>query len=221
MKKTVLAVTTFFSITAYSQDKSQNTIWPDGVNAAAYTDISVDRGTVLDRELSSLRLLAGFQLVRLWEAASISVGFGKVGFYDAVHDWDDGDEKFQFNYQGPTLGVELFPNFPINAEIVHFINPRGKGVEKISSELTSGLEEQGDYRMRYNFKIQDTTLYMGVRLWDQLRLMVGLGNRSIDWTYKVTRHDEDATVSGIERPTSGSETSQYILVGIRGTQLMN
>ena len=220
MKVFLLALTFLTPFYGFSQDNSQKTLWPNGVNAAAFGEIGIDQGTVNERQISNLRLLAGFQFLRLWDMVSISFGYGKIGWYDAVYDWDDKAEKFQFNYQGPTAGIHLFPNGWVSIDAVHFFNPKGRGVEKILED-SSGTEVSGaDFRYRFEYKIQDTTIYMGIKIWEQLRLVLGVGNRTIDWESRITADDEPGTVTGLSN-SSGSESEQYFLLGIRGTQLMS
>ena len=205
----------------HGQGQSKNSLWPNGLNAAAFTDISIDQGTINGATISNLRLLAGFQLYRLWDVLSLSLGYGKVGFYDAVHDWDDAINSFQLNYQGPTIGIEFAPNWPVSFEIIHFYNPGGKAVERLAdSDNPDNLS--GDLRARYNYDVQDTTLYLGIRVWDNLRMVLGMGNRTLDYTYEVTNNnvvDDDLSVGG--KAKSGSESEPYILLGIRGTQVLN
>ena len=219
LKSICLTVTLVLPTLSFGQDKSQKTLYPDGFNAAAYTDLSLDRGTINDSSISSFRLLAGLQLYRLWDVVSLSVGYGKVGWYDAIYDWDENMDTFQVNYQGPTVGIEFMPNWPVSFEIIHFYNPSGGASEKVKNSLLTG-----DVRVRYDYDVKDTTLYLGVHIWKQLKLVLGTGTRKFDWTYKTTQGDNDVAVNRTgftDRAQTGSQSEGYFLIGLRATQVMS
>lgn len=221
MKIVALSVLIWLSTTAtlQAQDKSRNTIWPNGLNAAAYTNMSVEHSTVHDRQILSPRLMIGAQVYRSGDLFSICLGYGKVGFYDGIQDLSDEETKFQFNYQGPNVSFELFPNGRVSADFTYWFEPEGKGVRKLSSEETAGRDE-GDYRVRYGYNVEEIGFGVNFRFWDSLQATIGVGSRNIKWSSKITRNDETITDLSINEPSSGSESSTYIMIGLRGSQLI-
>lgn len=196
--------------TLKAQDKSKQNFIFNGVNAATYTNISIDKGSVEGRDMSNLRLLVGIQVWRFWDIASLSLGFGKVGFYDAVYEWgDSSSDSFQFNYQGPTIGLVLVPNWYVSFEAMYWYAPSGKGRRTINPT---------DHQ-EFEYDVSETTIYAGFRIWDQLKFIVGLGQRTLKGSSRGFRDNVENSAVAAATNFSNSGGS-YILVGVQGTQLM-
>ncbi len=211
----------------FASPVSQKSLITDGVYAAGFGELAADMGSVLGYQISNFRMQFGFQALRYEDYIALSLGYGKVGFHDALRNHDTKDGRFQLDYSGPLVTINLFPSFWINAELMYFIKPQGKGSEKIL-DATHTDENMGlsDVRYRYNFDVEDAMFSIGVKIWNETRLVLGLGQRHFKWKSKIT----DSATEGLEvdpstietsssRPIKGSESGSYIFLAIRGTTM--
>ncbi|SMF47613.1 hypothetical protein [Pseudobacteriovorax antillogorgiicola] len=216
-KLSILVAILALSSLGISKPKSKKTIFIDGLDTASYSTIVVDRGQVNDRDFSTLKVNFGFQFIRYDDLAYLTIGFGKSGFYDAVKDWSS-KRPFQFNYQGATVGLGLFPSYLLDVEVMHWFYAAGKSTETITGR-ENPVAAVEDYIKKYDYDVKDTSIYIGYRFRPQVRFIIGAGFRSLSWDAKTYRQDQEISVPGDE-VTTGSDSDMYLLIGVKGSSLM-
>lgn len=223
MNKILVLVALIATPSAFAWPNKDKTLVSDGVYAAGFAELGLDYGSVLDYSISNFRVHFGFQALRYEDYIALGLGYGKVGFYDALKNHDTKDGRFQLNYEGPLATLNFFPNYWIHGEFMYFIKPKGKGSERISD---ASDDAGADIHYRYDFEVSDAILTLGIHVWDNLKVVVGYGKRRFEWENKITSSaadgqeiDRSSITTANPRAQNGSDSGSYFLLGIRGTQM--
>jgi hypothetical protein len=211
---------------------NSKTLFVNGVDAAVHGDLSVDKGEWRNKEsYSSLRIKAGFQLVRIG-FAGLTVGYQKVGFYTAQKNWTKaGASRTQFDYRGPLGELHLFPDAMFNFSLA---GHQGQGFS-----FTKG-DDSGDFGLkcpteqaecastkmeRSKLVVKEVMAQVNYTFRPGLQLFLGAGTRQVTGTpsYQVFRAaaEPDKLNDFWERynaPKWKIDTQFYVF-GIRGTTL--
>ena len=203
---------------SFGQKSYRKTLWKNGFYAATYGELAADKGDLFGYNLSLMRFSFGAQLLRWEDYFSLTVGYQKSGFYDALKNHDTGNDDFQIDYHGLITDLHFFPRFWINGGLRYHINNQGKASERI----TAASEANGaDVRYRYNFEISEVSLHLAVKVWQRFAITLGAGQRSIDFSYKITQNADTVEIAGetAERAKAAPASGSFFMLGIKGSLL--
>ncbi|WP_141732695.1 hypothetical protein [Oligoflexus tunisiensis] len=208
------------------------TLFVNGVNAAVHGDLSVDKGEWRNKEsYSSIRLKAGFQLVRIG-FAGLTVGYQKVGFYTAQKNWTKaGASRTQFDYRGPVGELHLFPDALFNFSVAGhqgegFSFTKGDGSSDFGITCPTDEPECGITKMeRSRLVVREVMAQVNYTFRPGFQVFLGAGNRQVTGTpsYQVFRAaSEPGTFHDFWERYNASKwkiDTQFYVFGIRGTTL--
>lgn len=237
LKKCFKRVLLFLSLLGSSAvfavaDRSQNTLLKNGFNAAGVGDIWFDHGQTWDETYTALRLRAAFQLLR-WGEFSMTAGYSKTGFYQALRQENADGKKIEIDYHGPSLEAILFPSRRWNLVAGGLINAKGHSridvaradlpVELVSSRAQAGLELGDEHRIRSRLSVREWHLAFSYEFWYRLHLILGGGMRTISHRYQ---YDNCSSETGdcldrwpAEQRLDLEEENPFFFIGIRGSHL--
>ncbi|RZA24788.1 MAG: hypothetical protein EOP10_08860 [Proteobacteria bacterium] len=219
MQRVLLCLAVLFASPLFANSK---TLLVNGVYAATYGDIGMDKGDWRDNNYSAIRLKAGIQVVRV-DFVSLTLGFQKVGFYTGLSKWD-GDSNYAWDYRGPVAEIHLFPDSPIGFSGAYFtgsgysfMNTASKyskdAVDSCTTDCTIETE-------RSHLKVEEFTAYVTVKIASGLQLFAGAGTRHVtgDPEYDFRRSSVNVREKFDDAP-KWREDNGLLLVGLRGTTL--
>ncbi|MES2746177.1 MAG: hypothetical protein V4655_12160 [Bdellovibrionota bacterium] len=219
MQRVLLCLALLFASPLFANSK---TLLVNGVYAATYGDIGMDKGDWRDNNYSAIRLKAGIQLVRV-DFVSLTIGFQKVGFYTGLSKWD-GDQSLAWDYRGPVAEVHFFPDAPIGFSAAYFTGSgysfmnsadRYSAAAKAACTTNCTIETE-----RSHLKVDEFTAYVTVKIASGLQLFAGAGTRHVkgDPEYDFRESNVNVRRKFADTP-SWKEDHGLLLVGLRGTTL--
>jgi hypothetical protein len=205
---------------------NSKTLLVNGVNAAVHGDLSVDKGEWRNKEsYSSLRIKAGFQLVRLG-FVGLTVGYQKVGFYTAQKNWTKaGASRTQFDYRGPVGELHLFPDAMFSFALAGhqgegYSFTKGDSASDFGLSCASSDAACAATKMeRSRLVVREMSAQVNYLFRPGLQLFLGAGKREATGTpfYQVF-NDTDESYKRYDAAKWKLDT-QFYLFGIRGTTL--
>jgi hypothetical protein len=208
--------------------KSSFTFFNNGVYAATYGEIMVDRFEYAQSDTDSLRLKAGLQLLR-WRELAVTGGYSKLGFYDALRRADKDADRVKLDLHGFLLGAALCPSclFGVHADYVWSKGHSFTWVTGLPESYGDGkiVGPDGKLERRSDLKAEEWNATVHVRLDPNFQLIVGGGMRRLksEWDYvRCVKQAKDVTVCSpvtVGGTQHEAKSTPVILLGIRGTQL--
>ncbi|MCX6128529.1 MAG: hypothetical protein NTX25_05615 [Proteobacteria bacterium] len=211
---------------------NSKSLFLNGVNAATYGDLSVDKGEWRDHEsFSALRLKAGIQLIRVG-FVGLTLGYQKVGFYTAEKNWSkEYTNKTHFDYTGPVAELHLFPEALIGFSLAG-TKATGFSVRTDSAGGSAfGLDCENQVKCaaidteRSNLEITEFSGQINYRIRQSLQIFLGMGIRHLrgEPSYEIKETDSKTHEVTSHTESLGQATwyldSKFILLGIRGSNL--
>lgn len=194
----------------------RKTLFVDGVYAASYGEITLDKGEFYGEELSLLRLGFGVQLLRWEDYVSLTIGYHKSGFYDGLHQYGSSNNDLQVDYQGLVADLVVFPHNWISGGLRYNINNTGTVVERVAP---GDLDDPNlDARYRHNLSIDELALYADFRIWQNVAITVGAGSRSFSADYEISGLIASDDYNG-DRTQDYTESGSFFYIGLKGTTL--
>lgn len=216
-------------------EPSEKTLIRDGLYAAGFGDILIDHGQFWEQNYSALRLRAGFQLLR-WKEFSLSIGYSKTGFYDAIYSKEDQIENLQLDYHGPLVEIILLPSYPYSISIGGMVSIHGQSLHN-ATELPADytkldkVQPEDRHKVSADLYVRELHLAVSYEFWNQIQLIAGAGMRQVESKYRFSRcvNDEGVTVSkgpcrevlwpqGTHFATQ-SDDKPFFFLGIRGSHI--
>jgi hypothetical protein len=211
-----------FSASLFANSK---TLFVNGVEAAMHGDLSADKGEWRNKDsYSSLRIKAGFQLVRVG-FVGFTVGYQKVGFYTAQKNWTKaGASPTQFDYRGPVGEIHLFPDAMISFSVAGhqgegFSFTKGDGASDFGIECGPDASCTATQMERSKLVVKELTAQVNYTFRPGFQVFLGTGNRQVTGTpfYQVFE-GKDESYKRYDAAKWKLDTQLYFF-GIRGTTL--
>lgn len=217
---TLCLLSSFSASLAYAG--SSKSLFKNGVYAAAYGDLTLDKGDWNGESYSALRAKAGFQLLR-YEFFGLSLGYQKNGFYSATRNWTRTQGSTSLDYRGPVLEFHILPESIFSASLAISSN-EGYLFTKETDAATYPYRCATTCTIvlqRTKLNVEELTLQGNVEIARELYLTLGFGNRRITGRPSYEVYTADPALSTYESDPSGKwkGNESFFLVGLRGSQL--